>query len=142
MLNYISEKRNVNFIQQGKKKLESIEETVEKINVNTNEYSIWNYVCFDWIKKWLLIYWPIHGRTRYLVVFKNDHYYERYESVVQPLISLLLQSTAFKLAFRAFKYLVASVIPPCILRIFSHSGIFNLVFGKKEHSRNCILCST
>lgn len=21
--------------------------TVEKINVNTNEYSIWNYVCFD-----------------------------------------------------------------------------------------------
>lgn len=95
---------------------------VEKINVNTNEYSIWNYVCFDWIKKWLLIYWPIHGRTRYLVVFKNDHYYERYESVVQPLISLLLQSTAFKLAFRAFKYLAASVIPPCILRIFRTLG--------------------
>lgn len=113
---------------------------MEKININTSEYSIWNYARFDWIKKWLLIYWPIHGRThaRYLVVFKNDHYYERYESVVQPLISLLLQSTAFKLAFRAFKYLATSVIPPCILRIFSHSRIFNLVFGKKGRSRNCI----
>lgn len=32
------------------------------------------------------------------------------ESIVQPLISLLLQSAAFKLGFRAFKHLAASAI--------------------------------
>lgn len=75
------------------------------------------------------------------VVFGNAGCRDRYESVVQPLISLLLQSTAFKPAFRPFKHLAASVISQHIARIFSHSednGSLQPASLAKEHAREIV----
>lgn len=63
-------------------------------------------------------------------------------SIVQPLISLLLQSTAFKPGFRAFKHLAASAISRGSLiqaYFFRGTGRLSLVRFLEERTRRWML---